>query len=140
MKWRDELFVDTVLPFRLRSAPKIFNCIEDAHQWIATQWGVIYLGHFLDDFITAGAPSSGECSQNLSLLTSTCDILHLPMAVDKQEGPSTCLIFLGIELDTVGLELRLPHHKLLAKVTASSLGSLKMLQKIRFRISCRLVT
>ena len=35
------------------------------------------------------------------------------MATDKQEGPTTCIIFLGIELDTEKLELRLPHHKLL---------------------------
>ena len=34
------------------------------------------------------------------------------MASDKREGPTTCLIFLGVELDTVKLELRLPTEKL----------------------------
>ena len=34
------------------------------------------------------------------------------MASDKREGPTTCLIFLGVELDTVKLELRLPTKKL----------------------------
>ena len=33
--------------------------------------------------------------------------------MDKQEGPTTCIIFLGVELDTKKLELRLPHCKLL---------------------------
>ena len=42
----------------------------------------------------------------------TCTALGLPMAADKREGPTTCIIFLGIELDTVKLELRLPQHKL----------------------------
>ena len=36
----------------------------------------------------------------LSLLENTCALLGLPLKVKKREGPSTCLIFLGIELDT----------------------------------------
>ena len=113
MRWNGQLYVDTVLPFGLRSAPKIFNCIADALQWIAKQQGVSYLEHFLDDFITAGVPENVECEQNLALLMGTCHSLCLPMAIDKREGPTTCITFLGIELDTVNLELRLPHHKLL---------------------------
>ena len=87
--------------------------LADALQWIAEQRGVSYLRHFLDDFITAGNPESNECSTNLALLVSTCDHLGFPMAKDKREGPATCLIFLGIELDTIRLELRLPSEKLL---------------------------
>ena len=34
------------------------------------------------------------------------------MAEDKQEGPSTRLSFLGLEIDTVAMELRLPAEKL----------------------------
>ncbi len=113
MQWNGQLYVDTVLPFGLRSSPKIFNCIADALQWIARQRGISYLDHYLDDFITAGAPKREECNQNLSILIGTCDILGLPMAIDKQEGPTTCIIFLGVELDTETFELRLPHHKLL---------------------------
>ena len=71
------------------------------------------MSHFLDDFITAGNPESDECSTNLALLVSTCDHLGFPMAKDKRKGPATCLIFLGIELDTIRLELRLPSEKLL---------------------------
>ena len=77
------------------------------------QRGVSYLDHYLDDFITAGAPKCAECSHNLSILIDTCDILRLPTAMDKQEGPTTCIILLGVELDTEKLELRLPHRKLL---------------------------
>ena len=87
MQWRDQLFVDTVLPFGLRSAPKIFNNVADALQWAAKHAGISYLEHFLDDFITAGAPLSGECQNNLSLLIDLCSKMGLPLAVDKQEGP-----------------------------------------------------
>ena len=71
----------------------------------------------LDAFITAGAPASIICDQNQSMFTSNCNTLGLPVAVDKQEGPTTCLSFIGIEVDTVMLELRLPHHKLLCLKT-----------------------
>ena len=41
-----------------------------------------------------------------------CERLGIPLAADKCEGPSTCLTFLGIEIDTVEMELRLPAEKL----------------------------
>ena len=37
----------------------------------------------------------------------------MPIALEKCEGPTTCLIFLGIEIDTQALELRLPADKLI---------------------------
>ena len=112
MRWENELFIDAVLPFGLRSAPKLFNCVADALQWIAEQFGVSYLDHFLDDFLTAGAPESNECDRNLFLLMHVCAILGLPLAIEKRDGPTTCLVFLGIEIDTVNFVLRLPIQKL----------------------------
>ena len=139
MRWCNQLYIDTVLPFGLRSAPKIFNCIADALQWIGRKQGITYLEHFLDDFITSGAPSSEECKQNLSLLIWICDKLGLPLAIDKQEGPSTCLVFLGIEVDTANLELRLPLPKLLRlqSTLTHSLGQPQMLQEEESGISGR---
>lgn len=37
---------------------------------------------------------------------------HPLCSLPKREGPSTRLVFLGIELDTIKLELRLPADKL----------------------------
>ena len=34
------------------------------------------------------------------------------LAQDKTEGLTTCLEYLGIKIDTVALEMRLPPHKL----------------------------
>ena len=40
MCWNGEVFVDAALPFGLRSAPKIFNAIADAVEWMAKgHWG-----------------------------------------------------------------------------------------------------
>ena len=33
VRWKGEVFCDTMLPFGLRSAPKIFNAVADALEW-----------------------------------------------------------------------------------------------------------
>jgi hypothetical protein len=43
---------------------------------------------------------------------SLCKFLGVPMAELKTEGPTTCLTFLGIELDTVRMEARLDAARL----------------------------
>ena len=48
------LYIDTVLPFGLRSAPKVFSAIADAIEWIALHAGVSVLLHYFDDFLTMG--------------------------------------------------------------------------------------
>ncbi len=39
MRWKDQTFVDGMLPFSLRFAPKIFNALADALGWIVSQVG-----------------------------------------------------------------------------------------------------
>ena len=48
----------------------------------------------------------------------TCEELNFPIATEKMEGPAVVLPFLGIELDTVAMQLRLPKEKL-ARVKAT---------------------
>jgi hypothetical protein len=49
MQWKDGVYVDAALPFGLRSAPKIFNALADAVEWIGREHGVSHLWHYLDD-------------------------------------------------------------------------------------------
>lgn len=112
MKWREQLFIDTTLPFGLRSAPKIFNCLADSIEWMLRKRGVPFIIHYLDDFLIIGPPSSGECSHGLSLCRDLCSHLGVPLAPSKIVGPTTRLVFLGIELDTIAMEARLPAEKL----------------------------
>lgn len=114
MIWKNDLFVDTTLPFGLRSAPKIFSAVADAAEWIIRQEGTNYILHYLDDYLVVGAPGSNECARSLDCLLRTFEDLGLPVALPKLEGPSTCLTFLGIEIDTRALEIRLPDTKLQA--------------------------
>ncbi len=40
MMWEDSLFVDTALPFGLRSAHSIFSAVPDAADWVLRRDGV----------------------------------------------------------------------------------------------------
>ena len=112
MQWKGGLYVDTCLPFGLRSAPRIFTALADALEWCTKEQGVTYLFHYLDDYITMGGAESEECKANMVTLLATCNRLGVPIAPDKCEGPVTRLTYLGIEVDTVQMQLRLPEEKL----------------------------
>ena len=112
MQWRRELFIDTCLPFGLRSAPKLFNILADLLAWVLKQQGVAPLLHYLDNFLTIGPPDVNTCQKYMDTIKEVCEILGVPLAVEKVEGPSTVLSFLGITLDTCKMEARLPEEKL----------------------------
>ena len=112
MMWENQLYIDTVLPFGLRSAPKMFSAVADSLEWIPRKRGASYFLHYLDDFLTAGSPNSVECLANLKVLTCTCKKLGLPLAVEKVEGPLTQLVFLGILIDSATMTMKLPPGKL----------------------------
>ena len=112
MEWKGAVYIDPQLPFGLRSAPKIFNAVADALCWCLQQAGIRSVHHYLDDYIIVAPPASNECLQSVQILGQVCSALGVPMAPNKQEGPTTCLVFLGIQIDTVAGELRLPEDKL----------------------------
>ena len=64
--------------------------------------------HYLDDFLFCGSAGSGKCTQNLASALTKCRDLGVTVAEHKTQGPSTLLAFLGIEIDTVHMQLRLP--------------------------------
>lgn len=110
--WERDVFIDRALPFGLRSAPLIFTAVADALAWILYKRGVRFLLHYLDDLLFFGAPSSPEAAQAKHSATQTFAHLGVPIADRKTEGPSTCLVFLGILVDTMAMQLRLPLDKL----------------------------
>lgn len=110
MAWKGQWYVDKVLPFGLRSAPKIFSAVADALQWLMVQQALDVL-HYLDDFLVI-CPPGGTQRDDLGTALKLCEELGVPIAAHKTEGPSTVITFLGIELDSVERVLRLPEEKL----------------------------
>ena len=75
--------------------------------------GVHHIFHYFDDFIVVRAPDSQQCTRALEALNLTRVTLGVPIADHKREGPTTCLTFLSIEVDTRAGELQLSQDRLL---------------------------
>ena len=67
--------------------------------------------HYLDDYLTLGKKESDECARNLAIIIDCCKELGVPVKQEKVEGPTTCLEFLWIILDTERMELRLSEER-----------------------------
>ena len=114
VRWGGQTYIDAALPFGLCSAPKIFTTVADALMWIMQKHGIQYAIHYLDDFLFVGRPESPQCAEALDTALRICRWLGVPVASQKIEGPCKQLTFLGIEIDTNSMQLRLPLAKLLA--------------------------
>ena len=117
MKWRNQYFVDLALLFGLRSAPNIFNTLAELLEWILlNNYNVPDILHYLDDFFsfffTLGSAGSNDCAKCLLAIDQAAKDTGIPHTPEKCEDPSTRLVFLGIELDSVQMIARLPLDKL----------------------------
>ena len=59
-----------------------------------------------------GPPSSAVCQNNLDVMLMLCRRLGVLVVPAKCEGPSTVLVYLGFELNTDNMVVRLPQAKL----------------------------
>ena len=73
--WHGQFYMDTCLPFVLRSASSLFNNYANALHWImASNYGAQLL-NYLDDFILVGHPAQ-EAMYRMLLV---CDQLGIPV-------------------------------------------------------------
>ena len=103
-----KLYFDLRVAFGSRSAPGIFCRFADLLAWIAIQWGLPAVIHYIDDFLII-VPRAGEAAKTLFL--SILDALSVPYKLKKLEGPTTRLVYLGITLDTTDLTASIPEGK-----------------------------
>ena len=87
--WQGQIFVDQMLPFGLRSAPKIFNAVADALHWYLHHQGISHLLHYLDDLIMVGPPGSPIFQQHLNPLLQICGEFGVPITAPIHE-PAWC--------------------------------------------------
>lgn len=132
IQFNGDFYYDKWLPMGCSISCSIFETFSTALQWIAcTKFGVPTMLHILDDFLFLGPPDSSICKLALHQFMSMCDVLGVPIKGEKTEGPSTTLIFLGIELDTVNMEARLPEEKIVK--IQNALHSAKRRKKMTLR-------
>lgn len=79
MSWEGEMFVNTVLPFGVRFALKIFTALTDALEWVMCRSDVEAILHYLDDFLLVGALGSDQCRVDLRHLLKVVALLNIPI-------------------------------------------------------------
>lgn len=106
-------FFDMFLPFGLRSSPALFLKFVSGLRYVMAQRGAAPLWNYLDDFWTCGPPApSDSCFHNLDIMLRTCTDMGFTTNPAKTVLPSTSLVLLGVQLDTVTQELRIDHSRL----------------------------
>ena len=111
MPFRMNIFVDTRLPFGSRSSLYIFNKLADLLLWILVHiFNIATIIHYLDDFFFC-ANSEEQCKQYMNAAQGAFKELGVPLAPEKIVGPSQCLTYLGIEIDSLHRIIRLPQDK-----------------------------
>ena len=109
-KWDGKYYVYPVLPFGARSSPHIFNSLADLIHWILEQKKCNPL-HYLDDYFIAHLGRS-VCQHFFQVAIDIFNELGVPLALDKLEGPTQVLKYLGIIIATILMETRLPEEKM----------------------------
>ena len=128
--WNGKYYVDTRLTMGGRSSPYIFDSLSTAIEWLLeTNYSLEDIFHLLDDFLTVEDRQSGGPA--LAIMLKVFQKLGIPICEGKVEGPSTCLEFLGITLDTIRMEARLSVDKVSA--LKDKLSVLMMKKKVTKR-------
>ncbi|KAK3731998.1 hypothetical protein QZH41_005500 [Actinostola sp. cb2023] len=83
-------FLDTFLPFGLRSSPALFLRFTDALAFVMNDKGVDTVWHYLDDFWSCGPPAPDPtCLCNHELMLETCNKLNFNFNPKKTTPPTT---------------------------------------------------
>lgn len=112
-RFRDHYYIDKCLPMGCSISCAIFEKFSTFLQWaVINKSGLRTVEHYLDDFIFVGRSGSGDCLQLMTIFQQLCSELGVPLAGEKTQGPVTCLVFLGLEIDTVLRNVKIPREKI----------------------------
>ena len=110
--WDGQFYHENCLPFGLRTSPFIFNLFAEGLHWLiqaALHWD--HLEHYLDDFIAIFPAAYPYIPRALADYDDLAATLGLLPNVSK-DAQGSCVECLGIEIDSVAMEARLPARKI----------------------------
>ena len=112
-QFMNRYYVDKAMPMGCSISCRHFETFAtflESH--IKSKMSVGRLIHYLDDFL-GGAKDQLSCEIAMNCFIECVNELSVPLADDKTEGPTEVLVFLGLELDTINMIVRIPHQKVL---------------------------
>ena len=134
-EWRGQLYLDTRLPFGIRSGPALYDAVGAVIQFILERACSRRVIRYLDDHGLAEA-NIARCTVFLSRFLAACAVLGLPISLDKLLSPAQLFKFLGLLWDLLHRHLSLPSSKwakfnlAMSKVSASTICAVPDLQRL----------
>ena len=111
-KWQGKFYKYKFLPFGLSTAPAIFVRAMEAIQRHFTRRGMLVVV-YLDDFLVI-APDEETCKRQFQFLLDEFKEMGILVNQKKCISPTRACPFLGVVLDSVKMEIRVPEDKLRA--------------------------
>lgn len=112
-KFEGQYFVDKMMVMGASNSCNYWEKLANFLQWVLKErTRSDNIDHYLDDFIFAGHSDSNQCWTLMNAFQQLCSQLGVPIADEKTEGPTTCLTYLGYELDAALLQIRIPQQKI----------------------------
>ena len=102
----------TSVPFGLTSAPRIISALLDVVSSVMMDCGINHI-RYLDDFLYIGS-SKQEVERSMIKAAALLRMFGLCNNLEKLEGPSQSIEFLGIMLDSRSESVYLPEEKIAA--------------------------
>jgi len=116
MQVLDQYFVDKALPMGASCSPALFETFSTFLEWAAKKKaGSDMITHYADDFFFAGVSdeqSNLSCAKLVARFEQLCQELGVPLAKEKSVGPSTKIVYLGLEIDSIRQVIAIPGKKL----------------------------
>ena len=107
------IYIDKFLPMGCKISCSLFEKFATFLHWLVSYIsGQVTIDHYLDDFIFCGTKNMQDCKSLVDTFTMVCGWLTVPLAEEKSVGPVQKLIFLGYEVDSVSMSVRIPLHKI----------------------------
>src|SRR2546421_9441506 len=107
----NRLYFDRCLAFGNRASAGIFCRFADLITWIANDYGIEAIIHYVDDFLILVTALQIVTAQTLRLFKTILNTLGVPYKDEKMEGPTNKITYLGIRLDSESMTAYAPEVK-----------------------------
>lgn len=105
-------YFDKCLPFGCSISCATFERFSTFLEFVVRRRSTVgKMLHYLDDFLFGGSKGTNHCDIIMGHFDRCMTELGVPIADDKTEGPKTVICFLGIELDSDEMVVRIPMEK-----------------------------
>lgn len=112
LQFEGKFYFDKCLPFGCSISCKLFEMFSTFLEWLAKERsGFNTIHHYLDDFIFIGSANTSQCKFIMQKFEELCLEIGVPLNAEKTVLPTTNLVFLGLEIDTVKMQVSIPQEK-----------------------------